>query len=142
MYGASELSARYRAGGVGSDEGVHFGKQVGADLDEGRGGTLAHEVVFVLVRCFTELAAVRLETVFGMGSALSSALRTVRYSAVRTDPHFVPHRDIVRTLDAACRNSQAGSETVVRVSPRQQHFNIAHSNYIFARPSEYDEYIR
>ena len=92
------------------------------------------------MRCFTELAAVRLETVFGMGSALSSALRTVRYSAVRTDPHFVPHRDIVRTLDAACRNSQAGSETAVVQG--QQHFNIAHSNFIFARPSEYGEYIR
>ena len=29
----------------------------------------------------------------------------------------------------------------MRVSTRQ-HFNIAHSNYIFARPSEYGEYIR
>ena len=41
-----------------------------------------------------------------------------------------------------CRNSQAtGDEPVVRVSTRQ-HVNIAHSNYKFARPSEYGEYIR
>ena len=38
-------------------------------------------------------------------------------------------------------NTPTGNEPVVRVSTRQ-HFNIAHSNYIFARPSEYDEYIR
>ena len=49
----------------------------------------------------------------------------------------VPYDRCVETV-----RQQAGDEAVVvRVSTRQ-HFNIAHSNYIFALPSDYGEYIR
>jgi hypothetical protein len=55
--GACELSAWGGAGRVTPDEGGDIRVEFGADGDEGRGGAMAYEVVFILIFGVAELAS-------------------------------------------------------------------------------------
>ena len=55
--GACELSTWSGAGRVTSDEGGDLRVEFGADSDEGRGGTMTYDVVFILIFGVAELAS-------------------------------------------------------------------------------------
>ena len=55
--GARELPAWVGAGRVTTDEGGDIRVEFGADSDEGRGGAMTDEVVFILIFGVAELAS-------------------------------------------------------------------------------------